>query len=75
MRACTHGMPSPASCIECMEDGPVMPPSAQPQVEVEAVLVARFDGHCSRCNLPIHIDQYIVRLSDDRYVHAGCAPR
>lgn len=70
-RSCSHGMPSPASCIECMEDGPVMAPERAAE-EVEARFPARFDGHCNACNLPISVGQRIAKLSSGRYVHEGC---
>lgn len=69
---CPHGMPSPPSCVECMEDGPVAPPERTRRPTVEATFQARYAGHCSGCNLPITPGQVVHRLSDERYVHQGC---
>lgn len=72
MNACTHGMPSPASCIECMNEG-VMPPPPKPQpVTVEYAFTAKFDGHCGACNLPTSAGERIAKLSSGAYVHEAC---
>jgi hypothetical protein len=71
---CTHGMPTPASCWECMEDGNL--PTATRTLAapaVEAVFTARFSGQCSACNLGIHEGQRIARMNDESYRHAHCA--
>lgn len=66
-------MPSPAACWDCMmDDG--LPPEPKPSVTVEAVFEARYDGHCSGCNLPINVGQMIAKLSDGRYMHHRCSP-
>lgn len=70
--ACAHGFASPASCIDCMENGPVAPPTRPMPVDVEATFRAKFDGHCTGCNLPVSAGQVVHRLSDGRYVHQGC---
>lgn len=74
---CPHGMPSPASCWECMEDGnlPALP-RPEPLTVVSRPFAARFDGHCPGCNTEIHAGQPIVRLSDDTHRHdfLGCLP-
>lgn len=71
---CTHGMPTPASCWECMEDGnlPVASRSVS-RPTVEHYLTARFLGHCAECNLAIHEGEHIARMSDESYRHARCA--
>ncbi len=71
---CPHGMPSPPSCVSCMEDGPAAPPNVNRPPTVEATFRARYDGHCNGCNLAISVGQVVHRLSDERYVHAGCQP-
>lgn len=71
-RPCTHGMPSPSSCYECMEEGNLAPPERPPAPTVERFLDARFDGHCQGCNTGIHIGQPIARLSDGTYQHQAC---
>lgn len=65
MGACTHGMPTPASCIECMEDGNLpVPPRQRP--EILARSTARFDGTvCRWCDRPIRVDDSIALLGLD----------
>jgi hypothetical protein len=70
---CAHGMPTPASCVECMEDGGLGAPARAP-LTVEATFKARYDGQCPGCNLPIVVGQVVHRLSNDSYVHQGCQP-
>ena len=70
--SCAHGMPSPASCVTCIEDGPVAPPTRSEPVTVVATFRARFDGQCPGCNLPIVPGQIAHILSDERRVHQGC---
>lgn len=47
---CTHGMPSPASCVECIADGPVLPPRPSSTELLLAVQwsTARFPTRCAR---------------------------
>jgi hypothetical protein len=71
---CPHGMPTPAACYECMEDGNLEPPSppSGPQVITDPFR-ARFDGHCASCNTGIHVGQRIIGFEDGTYQHARCA--
>ncbi len=70
---CTHGMPTPASCWECMEDGNLPTATRAPSSPtVEVMFRARFMGQCSGCNLAIHEGQGIARMSDETYRHARC---
>lgn len=53
---CEHGMPSPASCTECMyEHGfePSPKPVAQKWIE------ARYAGYCATCDGPIEVGDRI----------------
>lgn len=70
---CTHGMPSPASCIDCMDEGNMPDPPKAEAVTVEAVFAARYDGGCNECGLAIYEGQRIAKLSNGAYVHEGCA--
>lgn len=47
---CPHGMPSPASCVDCMADGPVAPPTPAPEQRLVATVLthARYRGYCAR---------------------------
>lgn len=72
---CTHGMPTPASCVDCMYDGNLTPPSptgseATPWPAFEAI----YDGDCPACGHIIHAGQQIRRTTLGRYVHDGCTP-
>lgn len=53
------------------DEGLGAPP--KPPVTVEAVFTARYDGDCPACHLGIHVGQRVAKLSNDRYVHEGCA--
>lgn len=74
---CQHGMPTPASCMDCMYEGNV-PPAPRPEREHVAITFeAKFEGHCGGCDLPIYPGQQVHRLEPTgRYVHAfsGCEP-
>lgn len=67
--ACTHGMPTPMSCVECMIDGlPPLPP-APPPPTAGRWFVAKFGGRCA-CGDPIEPGHLIARMSDGTYRHA-----
>lgn len=56
--SCPHGYPSPKSCLDCMEDGPVeMPKTWQP---VGSPFPARYDGECV-CGSAIHPGDLVQR--------------
>lgn len=72
---CTHGMPTPASCFECMEDGPVAPPTRNvPETVDGPAFAANWPGECPGCDRPIVVGQTIRATSRGRYVHQGCTP-
>ena len=73
---CPHGMPSPASCIDCMDEG-LLPPPPKPEVpEPGHSFEAAYPGHCKGCDLPIHPGQRITAMTDGTYRHEGwCAGR
>jgi len=65
-------MPTPASCFDCMEDGPVGPPPAPspaPQRDGPNI-TARYDGQCRGCNLGVHVGEQICRTTHGTYEHA-----
>lgn len=73
---CPHGFPKPASCVECMEDGPVAAPARwQP---LGQAFNAAHPGRCERCDDQIVAGERITRedYGDERtrYVHVGCRP-
>lgn len=43
---CPHGMPSPASCVDCMNEGPVAS-LARSRVEATRWMEARYPGRCA----------------------------
>ena len=74
---CTHGMPTPAACVDCMADGPVASPTVvEPERMDGAPIVSRYSGHCPGCNLPITAGQMIDRTNRGSWRHAEerCAP-
>lgn len=74
MRQCTHGYPKPSNCWDCMEDGNLDPPPSETRLApTSKVFKAEFDGHCPSCNLGIHENQLVRRMSDDSYRHDHCA--
>lgn len=73
MTACAHGMPSAASCVDCMYDTGVGPAPAEP-VTVDIYARARHNSQCPACDFPIAAGQHIARLSTGQWVHAGCTP-
>lgn len=71
MTACPHGMPTPGSCVDCMDEGLLpTPPRAQPPRPTGPQIAARYAGTCTGCGLPIHEGEQIVRMTDDTYRHA-----
>lgn len=70
---CTHGMPTPASCVTCMADGNLEPPAPKRELRAEsAPFSARYPDHCAGCNLEIHEGVLVVRMTDGTYRHARC---
>lgn len=71
--ACTHGMPSPASCVDCMNDDglgaapirPVEPAMSEP-------LSAIFGTRCPYCEEGIAVGDQIMLFSDGTWRHPGC---
>lgn len=73
---CTHGLPDPACCTDCMYEGNLTPPppsAEREHVDPDARAVqAVFPGHCPGCNFPILAGQRIRVTSRDRWVHEDC---
>ena len=71
---CTHGMPSPASCWECMEEGPVVPPKVKgPKVKQGSRTTARYASRCGNCFEPIGVGDTIAFSETELWVCANCA--
>lgn len=73
MTPCTHGMPTPGSCIDCMDEGNLAPRKPDPKPTVEYVFEAQYPGSCGGCDLPIDEGERIARMTDETYQHAACA--
>jgi hypothetical protein len=70
---CAHGMPSPASCVDCMYEGNLPPvPVEPPEEAIGTQFGAQYVGHCPVCDSDIHVGQLIVRTNRDRWVHRAC---
>lgn len=72
---CPHGYPSPKSCIECMEEGPVAPPRVWHKVANP--FPARYLDECT-CGNTINVGDMLQRwdLGDEetKYLEVGCTP-
>lgn len=76
---CSHGMPTPAACVDCMYEGNVELPPA-PRTEVVHRMVAKLAGDCPLCNLPINVGdpiqlvQHTGPKSGAFWYHGWCSP-
>lgn len=69
---CPHGMPTPGSCLDCMDTEGIPKPKPQPQWETVAQYPTRA---CPGCGEPIEPGQRIILWDvDDRWRHQGCRP-
>lgn len=73
MIACPHGMPSRASCVDCMLDGPVADIARRPAT-VAYRFTAQYAGRCIECREEIREGDELARLTDETIVHEECAP-
>lgn len=69
-RECTHGMPSPASCVECMEVGNL--PPTRPVETSHGSRVAEFESRCSSCAWLILAGERIGLDATGQWVHEDC---
>ena len=69
---CPHGMPTPGSCLDCMDEG-LLPPPPKPEPETadSHSFSGRYDADCPICRLTM-LGEPIVRTTRDRYVHERC---
>lgn len=71
---CDHGMPSPTSCVDCMNDDGVGG-DTEP-ITVEALTTAKHQSKCGcLCGTDIYIGERIVLLSSGPWVDTECARR
>lgn len=73
MTDCPHGMPTPASCLDCMDEGN-LPPAPIEREERDYDFPAQHPGDCPSCHLPINVGQRIVKTTLGRYLHDDCLP-
>lgn len=73
---CTHGMPSPRACIECMEEGPVTEMTSWQRVG--SPFRAAYPADCSGCVHLVAVGALIQRWDwvDEHtaYTHQACTP-
>lgn len=63
---------TPGACIECMNEGILVPPVRPEPVKALRFFTARFAGQCRACDLGIHVGQTIAEMSDESYRHEHC---
>ncbi len=72
MTTCPHGMPTPSSCVDCMNDDGLGAAPIHLERAAGQSILAIFDGHCAAGDDPIAVGDEIVRSNRDRWVHVGC---
>lgn len=69
---CPHGMPTPAACIDCMNDDGIGAAPIPPERADSQVILAIYDGHCAAGDDEIRVGDEVVRSNRDRWVHQRC---
>ena len=71
---CPHDYPTPAACMDCInDDGLGAPPAREPEWVFSRPFVARFDSLCPLCTQQIEAGvSRVVMTTWDRCVHLGC---
>lgn len=73
MSACTHGMPSPLTCVDCMNEGNLPPaPKTRPS-PWSRPFEARYDGRCVLCDENIVRGDFICIRDTVGIAHDNCA--
>ncbi len=76
MTGCGHGMPTPASCWTCMEEGNLPPPPRPDPPRIVGTLRARWPTVCPSCGEDIAEGDEIAGVDHHdhvRWMHAKCA--
>lgn len=75
VEGCSHGMPSRASCILCMEEGPVAPPRPAPEqlLTADRWITAKYDGQCARKGCAVHEGDRIGVVANVGWCCEACA--
>lgn len=70
MTPCTHGMPTPLACTECMADGNISPPPKHDRRRSNPA-EARYPGRCTLCDDTIAVGD-LIRVRHGQPVHDTC---
>jgi hypothetical protein len=65
---CIHGL-DPRTCSTCLHGV-----SRPERPTVEYRFVAKHEGQCPECDLPIHVGDPVAKMSTGAYLHVWCAP-
>lgn len=71
LEECIHGLGPVEACVIC--NGRAKREAAE-EAERPRVFVAKFDGQCDECDLPIHVGQMVAWLPERRATHEECWP-
>lgn len=71
---CPHGMPTPASCLDCMETTGLGATPEEQEVAAGPEIPASFPGYCQPGDDRIEAGDLIVTTSEGRWAHPGCLP-
>lgn len=81
MTACPHGMPTPASCIDCMDEGNIAPRPQRlwrPDPEWSHWITADYASTCPICTDEVRQGETIARAISPsgsfHWVHPACLP-
>lgn len=73
MIPCTHGMPTPLACVECMNEGNIPPPKPKPRHATwSGPIEARFPGRCVYYDDTIN-EGDLIRVFAAKAAHDTCA--
>lgn len=70
---CTHGMPSPASCIDCMDDDGLGAPTTAPERLEGPSIRSKYDTECRKCDGSIRVGERVYLTDAGRWVCERCA--
>lgn len=69
---CSHGMPTPASCFECMMEGIIEPKKSTEVTYNGDPFPATYEGWCALGHDTIYPEDMICSLGDGGYAHEEC---
>lgn len=65
---CPHGMEDPSWCSTCKHG-----PERNEPDKIDYAFTAKYEGHCTSCDLPIYIGQRAAKMTKGRVIHEDCA--